>query len=99
MTEFEALDSWLLKSRKNDAWLADKLKVSRSKFSRFRNGLQFLPIEDLLKLEDLTGITPAECAEFYAKAVKERTPKAEQEAGGKPAKRPFGASPAGEPVA
>lgn len=92
MAEFTALDSWLLKSRKNDAWLADKLKVSRSKFSRFRNGLQFLPIDDLLKLEDLTGITPAECAEFYAEVAKGR-PQKEPE----PEKKTLGGSRAPEP--
>lgn len=71
MAKFKALDDWQRQSRKSDAQTADLLKVSTSKFSRFRNGLQTLPMRDLLKLEHLTGITPAECAEFYAQAVKE----------------------------
>jgi hypothetical protein len=72
MVEFKALDDWQRQSRKSDAQTADLIKVNRSTFSRFRNGLQTLKMRDLLKLEDVTGITPAECAEFYAKAVKQQ---------------------------
>lgn len=99
MAEFRKLDLWKKAEGKNDAWIAAEIGVDKGVFSRFRNGLQTLKMKHLLRFEDVTGITPAECAEFYAEAVKERTPETEQEAGGKPAKRPFGASPAGEPVA
>ena len=72
MADFRALDEWQRQSKKTDAQTADLLKFGRSKFSRFRNGLQTLKMRDLLILEEHTGITPAECAEFYAEAVKER---------------------------
>lgn len=71
MTKFRALDLWQKAEKKSDADVARDLGISTSKFSRFRNGLQTLPMRDLLDLERLTGITPAECAEFYAQAVKE----------------------------
>lgn len=73
MVAFTALDDWQRQSKKNDAQTADLIGVKRSKFSRFRNGLQSMPIEDLLELERITGITPAQCAEFYADIVKQRT--------------------------
>ena len=73
MVAFTALDAWQRQSNKNDAQTADLIGVKRSKFSRFRNGLQSMPIDDLLELERITGITPAQCADFYAKVVKERT--------------------------
>lgn len=56
----------------SDAETARRIGVNKSVFSRFRNGLQTLKMRHLLKLEEVTGITPAECAEFYARAVKER---------------------------
>lgn len=92
MAEFRALDLWQKAETKTDADVARAIGVGKSVFSRFRNGLQTLKMRDLLKLEAVTGITPAECAEFYARAVKERTPEPEGEAGKKKAaKRPFDA--------
>ncbi len=72
MAEFKALDDWQRQSKKNDAQTADLIGVKRSKFSRFRNGLQSMPIGNLLELERITGITPAQCADFYAMVAKER---------------------------
>lgn len=70
MLRFDALDKWQKQSRKSDAQTAALIEVSPSKFSRARRGLQPLPMEDQLALEKITGITPAEWAEFYAKAFK-----------------------------
>jgi len=96
MADFRKLDLWQKAEGKNDAWTAKEIGVGKGVFSRFRNGLQTLKMRHLLRFEEVTGISPAECAEFYAEAVKERSP--EPEAGGKPARRPFAASVrSGEP--
>lgn len=71
MAEFRDLDLWQKAEEKSDAETARMIGVTKSVFSRFRNGLQTLKMRHLLKLEEVTGITPAACAEFYAKAVKE----------------------------
>lgn len=72
MAEFRKLDLWKKAEEKSDAWIADKIGVDKGVFSRFRNGRQTLKMRHLLKLQEITDITPAECAEFYAEAVKER---------------------------
>lgn len=72
MARFEAVDRWQSVTGKNDAETAELINVSPSKFSRFVNGLMALPMADQLTLERITGISPAQCAEFYAEAVKER---------------------------
>lgn len=72
MAEFRKLDLWQKAEGKSDADTARDMKIGKSVFSRFRNGLQTLKMRDLLRFEAVTGITPAECAEFYAEAVKER---------------------------
>lgn len=92
MTKFAKLDVWQKAEGWTDARTAKEIGVDKGVFSRFRNGLQTLKMRHLLKLEEVTGITPAECADFYARAVKERTPEQEGEAGKRPAKRPFAES-------
>lgn len=72
MAEFRRLDRWKKSERKTDAWIADQIGVDKGVFSRFRNGLQTLKMKHLLRFEEVTEITPAECAEFYAEAVRER---------------------------
>lgn len=70
---FRALNEWQRVAGHNDAQTAEMLQITRSKFSRFRNGLLPLPIQVQLRLERLTEITPAQCAEFYAACVKARS--------------------------
>lgn len=89
MAEFTKLDLWQEAKEKSDAWVAKEIGVDKGVFSRFRNGRQTLKMRHLLRFQEVTGITPAECAEFYARAVKERTPEPEGEAGKGPAMRPF----------
>ena len=97
MAEFRKLNLWQKAEGMSDADTARELEIGKSVFSRFRNGLQTLKMRHLLRFEALTDITPAECAEFYAEAVKERTPDDEPagEAGKRKApKRPFAQSKA-----
>lgn len=94
MADFRKLDLWQKAEGWNDAKTAKEIGVDKGVFSRFRNGLQTLKMRDLLRFEAVTGITPAECAEFYAEAVKESTPEPAGEAGKKAPKRPFAQSKA-----
>lgn len=72
MSVFEPLAAWQKLSRKSDRALAALIGISHSKLGRAKRGLQPLPMEDQLALEKITGITPAEWAEFYAKVVQGR---------------------------
>lgn len=69
---FPALDRWQEVARKDDSQTAALIGISASKFSRFRNGLQELPIEDQIKLEAVTGVTPMECHEFHLRCHEAR---------------------------
>lgn len=91
--KFEALARWQDFTRKSDAQAAALLEFTPSKFSRFKNGLQPLKMKDQFKLQEISGITPAECAEFYADAVKARLadekPQPKKSGAAKKARRPF----------
>lgn len=101
MVEFKALLKWQAGEGLSDAQAAGELGWSTSKFSRVKNGLQSLKVRDQIKLEAVTGITPAQCAEFYADAVKARLadePAPKKTGAAKKARRPFAASPEPEPA-
>lgn len=90
----DPLAKYVKVSGKSDAAIGRLIGVNRWKIGRARRGELPLSMEEQVALEEFTGVTPAQWADFYAKIVKARAEKGEA---GK-AKRPFGAS-AGEPVA
>lgn len=80
----------------SDAEIGRRIGVNRWKISRARRGEYPLSIEEMVELEKLTNVPPSRWTDYFAAIVKAR--ETDEEAGKKPAKRPFGAS-AGEPVA
>jgi hypothetical protein len=94
MAIFQRLQDWQDLKGIKDGELAEKIGCGRSVLSRAKRGIHALKMKHQIALEELTGIKPSEWADFYADLAKE---KAEGEAGGKPAKRPFGAARIVEP--
>lgn len=84
----------------SDAAIGRLINVNRWKISRGRRGDPPLPLEDQIALQPITGVSPAQWAEYYAKLIRERTeaPSGKPAKKGKPAQgRPLGASRAVEP--
>lgn len=69
MALFQRLQDWQTALGKSDEEVAGLIRISRSKLSRAKRGLQPLPMADQLALEKISGIKPTDWAEFYAGVV------------------------------
>lgn len=54
---------------KSDAAIGRLIGVNRWRISRGRRGDPPLPLKDQIALEEFTGVTPAQWAEYYAKLL------------------------------
>lgn len=77
---FKPLQDWQLLVGKTDKELIDMLRevapavrISASMLSRAKRGLQPPRMELQLTLQKITGVTPAQWAEFYAEVVTDRS--------------------------
>lgn len=65
---FQKLQAWQDRTETDDAALADLVGVDRSTIYRGKRAQRELRTETLLAIQRVTGIPPAEWAEFYAQA-------------------------------
>lgn len=66
---FQKLQRWQDGEGVRDAALAERVGVHQTTISRAKRGLRVLDMEVQLKLQKITGIPPAEWADFFAQTV------------------------------
>lgn len=72
MIVFQRLQDWQDELGNTDNDVGALIGVSGSTINRAKRGLRPLKMEHQLALQKVTGITPAEWADFYAAAVERR---------------------------
>lgn len=66
---FQKLQAWQDRENYTDTKLAEKIGVHQTAISRAKRGLRVLGIEHQLALQKITGIPPAEWADWFAQTV------------------------------
>lgn len=66
---FQKLQAWQDREGVSNTALAEKVGLHQTAISRAKRGLRVLGMEHQLALQKITGIPPAEWAEFYAQSV------------------------------
>ena len=61
---------WLEETNKSQKWLAEKVGISEGALSKMLTGRTMCRVGVLLKLEDVTKISPSDCAHWYEKTHK-----------------------------
>lgn len=65
----DPLAEYVRTTGKSDAAIGRMIHVNRWRISRGRRGDPPLPLKDQIALEEYTGVTPAQWAEYYAKLL------------------------------